>query len=222
MHGIAYITAQDAGVAPGVRGDPGYLRPRARDHLLWSDFYDDREASSEQGGLLTRELVDLFRHYGFEPPKPEIGDLRHPDPATAKENRRNFAKLWEATKTDLRKMGWRRIGPPSTAELYVAEGTSKRVKNAWLDPIWARGLLRVRLTPHTGKGSDVNESLQAAPLPHRDDLEIQRRYAGGRVRDPEYVQVAISLRKLLDDAHDTLTIKRLLAEFVAAVFRAAG
>lgn len=219
---IAYIRAQEADVADEVRHNARYLTPVERQHFLWSDFYLDVEACAPQGSLLTRALLELFLHYGFEPAKREIGDLKHPDKTVAEANRKNFAKLWEITKAELSKMGWKRIGPGSIAELYIDEGSSERIKKAWIDPTWARGLLRVRLTPHAGKEGKVEEALQVAALPHRDDVEIQRGRAAGRVRDPEYVQVTISLRKLLGETTDVGAMKKLLAEFVSETFRAAG
>jgi hypothetical protein len=167
-------------------------------------------------------LFDLFLHYGFEPPKPEIGDLNHPDKMVSEANRRNFAKLWEATRAELLKMGWTSISPGSIAELYVDGGPSKRVKKAWIDPTWARGLLRVRLTPHPGRAAEVEEALRSGFLPHHDDVDIARGRATKRVRDPEYVQATISFRKLLGETADIQAMKKLLAEFVAAVFQEAS
>jgi hypothetical protein len=219
---LAYIRAQEAAVEESVADDPRYLKPLDRAHFLWSDSYTDIAAGAEMEPSLTTALAALFQHYGFEPPKPEIGDLTHPDPAIAEANRRNFAKLWESTKAELRKLGWRRITPGSIAELYVDEGPSRSVKKVWIDPTWARGLLRVRLTPHSGKQEQLEQALLAAGLPHGDDLEIRRGRARGRVRDVDYVEVTVSFRKLLGDATDTEIMKKLLAEFVTEVFQAAG
>ncbi|MBI2156842.1 MAG: hypothetical protein HYV94_17915 [Candidatus Rokubacteria bacterium] len=218
---IAYIRAQEADVADDVRHNARYLTPADRQHFLWSDFYLDVEACARQGSLLTTALLELFLHYGFEPAKREIGDLRHPDKTVAEANRQNFAKLWEITKAELSKLGWKRIGSGSIAELYVDEGSSELIKKAWIDPTWARGLLRVRLTPHAGNEAKVEEALQGAVLPHHGDVEIQRGRAAGRVRDPQYVQVTISLRKLLGETTEVQIMKKLLAEFVSEVFRAA-
>jgi len=57
---------------------------------------------------------------------------------------------------------------------------------------------------------------------HHADLEIRRGRGPDRVRDVDYVEVAISLRKLLGEAADVETMKKLLAEFVTEVLRAAG
>jgi hypothetical protein len=219
---VAYIRAQEAEVAGDVLTDPKYLTPADRHHFLWSDFYVDVEQSVGAGRPLTNALLDLFLHYGFEPPKPEIGDLKDPDKTTAEANRRNFAKLWQTTRAELSKMGWKSISPGSIAELYVDRGPSERIKKAWIDPTWSRGLLRVRLTPHPDKAAEVDEALRSVFLPHHDDADIERGLAAKRVRDPEYVQATISLRKLFGETTDAETMKRLLAEFVVAVFQDAG
>ena len=68
----------------------------------------------------------------------------------------------------------------------------------------------------------VEEALRNAALPHGDDVEIECGRAPRRVRDLEYVQAAISLRKLFGETGDAEIMKKLLAEFVTAMFRAAG
>jgi hypothetical protein len=219
---LAYVRAQDADVAPDVLNRrPKYLAPPDRRHFLWSDFYQDIEASLESGGSLTRALLDLFLYFGFEPPNPQIGDLKGPDKTIAEANRRNFAKLWEVARTELSRAGWTSITPGSIAELYVDGGRSLRIKKAWINPTWSRGLLRVRLTPHPGKTASVEEALRGARLPHHDDVDIARGLAAKRVRDSEYVQVTIAFRKLFGNATEAGAMKRELADFVAAVFREA-
>jgi hypothetical protein len=222
LNRVAYIRAQDAEIAGDVLSHPKYLTHADRHHFLWSDFYPGVEGSVGAGRALTKDLLDLFLHYGFEPPKPEIGDLKDPDKTVAEANRRNFAKLWETTRAELKKMGWTSISPGSIAELYVDGGPSKRIKKAWIDPTWSRGLLRVRLTPYPAKATEVEEALRTVFLPDYDDADIERGLAPKRVRDPEYVQVTISLRKLLGETTDVEAMKRLLAEFVAVVFQEAG
>jgi hypothetical protein len=222
LNRVAYIRAQDAEVAGDVLSHPRYLTRVDRNHFLWADFYLDVEDSVAAGRPLTTALLDLFLHYGFDPPHPEIGDLKDPDKTVAESNRRNFAKLWETTKTELTNRGWTSISPGSIAELYVDRGPSKRIKKAWIDPTWSRGLLRVRLTPYPGKAVEVEEALGSVFLPHYDDAEIAHGLATKRVRDLEYVQATISLRKLFGETTNVEAMKRRLAEFVVAVFQDAG
>ena len=219
---VAYITARDTRVENDVRNCDRYLKP-ARGHFLWADFHPQVESCATRAlaPLLTKALLELFQHFGFEPPKPEIGDLLDPDESVRRANRENFVKLWETTRLGLSRLGWKQIDPGSIAELYVDDGPPGLVKRVWLDPTWGRGLLRVRVTPHEGKLTEVEERLLAAELPHREDLEIYRGRGAGRVRDPEYADVTISLRKLMGGTADTSIMKDQLAEFVLAVLRAA-
>jgi hypothetical protein len=221
---VAYIRAREANVSEDVRGDSRYLKPANRSHFLWSDFYFDVDTCAHDGSAspLTRALRELFLHYSFEPPKPEIGDLRDPDRTISENRRRQFAKLWALTESDLRRMGWKHIAPGSIAELYVNDGVSSRVKQAWLDPTWGRGLLRIRLTPFEGKESDLADVIRSTDLPYGDDVDLQLGHAPRRVRDHEYVELTISLRKLLGQTKDPETMKKVLAEFVVRVFEAAG
>ena len=55
--------------------------------------------------------------------------------------------------------------------MYVTDGSSERIKEAWLDPTWARGLLRIRLTPNSGYEAKVEADLLSANLLHGDDVE---------------------------------------------------
>jgi hypothetical protein len=119
-------------------------------------------------------------------------------------------------------MGWKQIGRGSIAELYVQDGSSDRIKQAWLDPTWGRGLLRVRLTPHAGKAGEVEEALRFAKLPHGEDVHVHQGQEPRRMRDPEYIEATISLRTLLGGAIEPEAMKKSLAEFVTAVFRAVG
>ena len=51
---------------------------------------------------------------------------------------------------------------------------------------------------------------------------MERGAASGRVRDPGFIQATISLRKLLGNTTEVEAMKKVLAEFVVGVFRAAG
>jgi hypothetical protein len=223
LNRIAYVTARDRAVEPDVRANPQYLKP-TRGHFLWSDFDEvvERRGRHTAGPLLTKALLEAFRHFGFEPPTPEIGNLLDADEDIRTRTRKNFAKLWETTRTELQKIGWNHLTPGSIAELYVQDGPSDRIKRVWLDPTWGRGLLRVRLTPHAGKVGEVEEALRFAQLPHGRDVHVHQGQEPRRRRDAGYVEATISLRTLLGGALETEAMKKSLAEFVTAVFRAVG
>jgi hypothetical protein len=82
---------------------------------------------------MRRFFVDVIKRV-----RPEIGDLTHRDPAIAEAHRRNFAKLWDSTKAEARKLGWRRINPGTIAELYVDEGACASRRTAVNRSNWNR------------------------------------------------------------------------------------
>ena len=214
---LAFITGYYASVAPKVLQHKRYLRPAdKREHFLWSDFYQllDERIEVEPAAVLTRALRELFAYLGFDPPKPEIGDLRDSHPERSRGNRQNFAKLWEPTRAGLRERGWTRITPGSIAELYVSKGAAKRVQKAWLDPTWTRGNLRVRFTPNRGvTAEEIERLLAATELPQRNAVRISRRDVKDRKTPETVVEVAISLKRLLGDEKDPERMARALAEF---------
>jgi hypothetical protein len=218
LHSVAFITGHAAEIRDKVLANPVYRRPsNGRAHFLWSDFYDvvQKHARKPNAATLTRSLLELFDHLGFNPPHPQIGDLLD------KENRRNFAKLWTPTKIALANRGWRQIMPGSIAELYVDEGRSARVARAWIDPTWVPGVLRVRLTSMEGVSrDDIARAVSGAPFV-TNDVHVSAGVAARRVRNKEFVEVAIPLKVLFGDADNAEQMSNRLGEFVLSVFDAA-
>ena len=223
---LAFITGFYTKVGSEVSRNERYVRPsKEREHFLWSDFYQllDEHTEAAPAAVLTRALRELFAYLGFDPPKPEIGDLLDSDPERSRENRLNFTKLWEPARAGLRERRWTKITPGSIAELYVSKGTAKRVQKAWLDPTWTRGNLRIRLTPNRGVAAEgIERLLAAAELPQRNAVRISRRDVKDRKTPETVVEVAISLKRLLGGEKDHERMARTLAEFTLAVFDAAG
>ncbi len=96
LNRMAFITDYYAPVEDEVLQDPHYRAPQnGRHHFVWSDFYSVVETSAKKNAapFLNRALLELFKHLGFEPPHPQIGDLLHPDPGIQKIKSR---KLCEA------------------------------------------------------------------------------------------------------------------------------
>jgi hypothetical protein len=219
LHGVAFITGYQARIADEVLSDSVYRRPPSgRPHFLWADFYRivEKHARGTTAATLTRLLLELFDHLGFNPPHPAIGDLLN------KDNRHNFAKLWGPTRIALAHRGWRRITRGSIAELWVDEGRSDRVARAWIDPTWVPGVLRIRLTPMKNvQCGDLVNALSAARLVG-EDVHIEAGVAPRRIRDREFVQVAIPLRNLFGESTNTDEMADQLAGFVLAVFDAAS
>ena len=224
LNRMAFITDYYAPVEDEVLQDPHYLAPQnGRHHFVWSDFYSVVETSAKKNAapFLNRALLELFKHLGFEPPHPQIGDLLHPDPGIQKINRENFAKLWEPTRQGLQKRGWKSIGRGSVAELYVQNGIARNLAWAWIDPIW--GGLKVRLTLREGVSpGEVIERLKSVHLPYREDIGISEMHPRGRKEPGIVVEVRISLTKLLAKTTTVEEMEARLADFVLNVFDLVG
>jgi hypothetical protein len=221
---LAFITAAPQRVTATVLANPAYKRPAdGREHFSWRDFYPAVEAAATRGdaGAFARALRELFIHLGFEPPKPEVGDLLDPDSEIRRRNRQNFAKLWDVTRERLRERGWKSIGTGTIAELYVREGKAKHVEWAWVDPTWARKL-RVRLTPRANVAAETVAKALREGLMRFDDIEISVIDFSNRQDRRKVAEAAISTRALLEDAHTPVEMSEALARFVLGVFDAAG
>jgi hypothetical protein len=211
-------------VTATVLANPVYQGPGdGRDHFSWRDFYPAVEAAATRAdaGAFARALRELFIHLGFEPPKPEIGDLLDPDSEIRRRNRQNFAKLWDVTREHLRERGWKSIGAGTIAELYVREGKAKHVEWAWIDPTWARKL-RVRLTPRANVAAATVAKALREGLTRFEDIEISVIDPANRKDQREVAEAAISTRVLLGGLHTTTDMSEALARFVLDVFDAAG
>jgi len=221
---LAFLTRRPSYIEDVVLRHPQYLKPRSgRTHFMWNDFHAVVEKHARRPGSqqFTRALLALFIHLGFEPAHPGIGDLVHEDEQQQNANRTNFAKLWEGTRKGLRDRGWKSIGRGSIAELYLDKGSSTRVKRAWIDPTWTRGMLRVRLTPQAGVTADaLMARIAPVPLPGGDDVQIRIETLKRKVKE-SVVDVMVPFKQLLGTTEDTERIDSRLAEFVLAVFDAA-
>jgi len=224
--GLAFVTGDHTPVTGEVLRDARYLKPiNGRAHFLWADFHDlvERFARRPRSSPLTRALLALFAHLGFEPAHAEIGDLIHPDRTIQTRNRENFAKLWEATRAGLAGRGWKSVGRGSIAELYVRDGSARRTSWAWIDPTWARGMLRVRLTPNEGvSAAELEAAVQAVEIPGGDDVQVLQAQPPGRKTEATVVDILVPLKRLLGEARGPEDMASRLAAFVLAVFDAAG
>jgi hypothetical protein len=211
---VAFITGKYAAIENDVLANDRYARPDGRSHYMWSDVWDVVDATSRNATptILNSYLLSLLTDLGFEPPRPGIGDLNARDEPTKHANRENFAKYWALTRQRLTEHGWKSIGAGSIAELYVRDGQSKRLKMAWLDPIWLRGSLRVRLTCFGGVDAlSITEKLRA-----RDDIELVP--VSGK-RAPEFaLDVVIPFRRLFGDDSEPVEITERLADFIVGLF----
>jgi hypothetical protein len=224
---LAYITGYYSNVPAEVVKDPRYLKPQnGRQHFMWSDFYGLIEKSVRElsASILNKALLALFESLGFNPPHPDIGELLHTNPEEIGiENRKNFKKLWNLTRQGLQERGWKKIYPGSIAELYVESGSSKKIESAWLDPMWQRGNLRIRLTPKsTVNPVELLARLESAGLPLKNDLKVIPNQAPRKMRKIQVIEVRIPLNKLFANISDSESLSKRLAQFVWAVFDTAS
>jgi len=226
LEALGFITGYHCRVSPGVVENPRYLKPgNGRDHFMWQDFYDDVRKCAEEKPYpsLAHSLQGLFEHLGFEPPHAEIGDLLDPDEDVAKRNRRNFAKLWESTRQRLMERGWKSITRGSIAELYVQDGSAERLRWAWLDPMWQRGSLRIRLNFHRGVvPRDIMGLLEASRNSLCPDMEVIVTTARRGKERVEVLEVLVPMRKLFADLSDAESISQRLSDYTLSVFDTVG
>lgn len=225
LDALAFVTGYYATVSPTVLENPRYLKPaKRRDHFMWQDFYEDLRIHAERGPrpCLTDSLLGLFEHLGFAPPHPEIDDL-HPDEDVDGQDKRNFAKLWEPTRQGLRERGWKTIRPSYIAELYVEQGSSKRLEWAYLDPIWQRGSLRIGLTFQEDVDLSEMASLleESKEILHPDmEVVIAKRHRKEGLID--VVDVLVPMTKLFEGLTHAESIAQRLSDYTLAVFDIVG
>lgn len=226
LNTLGFITGYHCTVSPDVSKNPRYLKPNnGRDHFMWQDFYKDVYMCVEQETCLclTHSLLGLFEHLGFDPPHAEIRDLLDPDEDIAKQNRQNFAKLWEPTQQGLRERGWKSIRRGSIAELYIKEGSAKHLQWAWLDPIWQRGSLRIRLNFYPRIVlSDIAKLLGASRNTLHPDIEFIITTARREKKVVEVIDILVPMRKLFEDLSDAESISQTLSNYTLAVFDTVG
>jgi hypothetical protein len=221
LNRVAFITGYYSRISPEVLNHPSYMKPtNGRGHFMWSDFFTLVETSAKRPStsVLNKALLALFVHLGFEPPRPEIGDLLDPDDLLAKENRRNFAKLWTHTRTRLQERGWTSFSSGSIAELYVRKGNSKQLSWVWLDPVQQPGNLRVGL--NFDRGVDLDKAvaeIEASTNPLIAQAVVIQRMARRDKSKAPVVDVQISFNTLFGKISTADSMSKRLADYVLAV-----
>lgn len=226
LNALCYITGYHSNISRDVKENPLYLKPAdGRAHFMWQDFYEDVNMCVERESyhVLTYSFLELLVHFGFDPPHAEIGDLLDPDEDIAKNNRQNFAKLWRSTQKGFRERGWKSISRGSIAELYVQEGLAKHLNWAWLDPIWQRGSLRIRLNLHYGIVLyDIVKLLEILRNTHYPDMEVITTTARRGKKLMKVIDVLIPMRILFSGLSDAESIGQALSNYTLAVFDTVG
>jgi len=222
---IAFVTAYEAPGLDDVKDHPAYLRPRSgRLHFMWHDFQPGvEESASASSGTLTRALLALFRHLGFESPPDTIPDLWALDAQAQRGNRLQFARLWEKAEAGLRARGWRRLRRARLAGLTYRADESASVERVWLDPTTIRGSLRIRLSPRRGLSADqIASRVERASVSFREHLVITQEGASRASGRAVVVDVLVSLPTLLGDLTGAEPIAQRLGDYTLAIIDAAA
>ena len=72
VDGLAYVRRAWLPPSELVQSSSKYIRPNAREHFLWSDFFP---LLGPDQHLLVDWLRDGFERLGFTPPNPNVGEL---------------------------------------------------------------------------------------------------------------------------------------------------
>jgi hypothetical protein len=148
---VAYVTGYHTVVQNSVlQRRARYLRPRNRDHFLWSDFYSLFLAASKRrtAPQLHQALIELFHARHLEPSHPELPDL------STVEGRSGFRPFWKLTR---RKLARRYDIVAPTRINATTYAWSYDYSNAWkiaIEPAFNPGLLRVWLYMQTRPARD--------------------------------------------------------------------
>lgn len=203
VDGLVYVRAGWKPPDLEVLNNEKYVRPHNREHSLWRDFFPLLEGSTHP---FTAWICEGFRRLGFTPPHPVVGDLSVP------ENRRNFAKLWSATRSLGHSLGWR-VGTGSVVELYFDKPASSLASKVWVCPRDEQ--LLVRATPREkANESEVESRLHTVaarlPIPAEVERHSVRRVEGKAV----VIDAWCPLRLALREAQTREDLERKLVEFV--------
>ena len=144
IDGVAYFRSSWLSPADHVLNHPKYIRPRRREHFLWSDLYPILASGMTD---IARWVKEGFEVLGYTPPHPFIGDLADPDDESRRRNRQNFAKLWLKTSSALREMGWS-VTADGISELYLRSHPRSTAQFIFITPQYEGGrTLLIRFTP---------------------------------------------------------------------------
>jgi len=218
---IAFLTKYDLPIENTVDEHLNYLKPKnGRKHFIWSDFYEIVEVSSKRlsATVLNKALLNFFSDLGFDPPKPEIGDLNDINTEIALQNRRNFAKLWSKTRNELKKKNCR-LEAGSIAELYVTCVSHNCLEKMWLDPIWQRGNLRVRLTLKDNINlTTIIDKMNSSSFPFYKMIQTYQQNVRRKKGIDTVIDISISLKNLLSNINNSESMSNRLAEYVLTIF----
>jgi hypothetical protein len=207
IDGLVYVRSGWKAPVASTLNHPKYIRPEGRDHFLWRDLYPLLIQSEH---VLLDWLREGFERLGFTPPHPSIGEMSGDDEHQNKENRRNFAKLWQATRHMATISGWR-VQTGAIVELYLTGNTEALADWVFISPAKAERFL-FRATPKRGCRSKVIDRLRAVVDASNDRLELSSLQVRRKNGKEWVVDVTASLHDILgaDELLTTEIESRLL------------
>ena len=224
VDGVAYFRSTWTSPSDVVLKHSNYVKPKSREHFLWRDLYRPLQVGTTD---VTRWLVEGFEALGYTPAHPTVGDLADRDVVIRSANKKNFAKLWQRTRSSLRELGWK-VGSGSVCELYL-HSANAAAREIYITPLREGGrILLVRVTPaQEGSVAEIKQCLGRAAdsvrvAPRVETVLVPRgqgQDAGSR-RRVAVVDVEIPLAKLLEGIAGTEAIENELWSYVLPLAKA--
>ena len=213
--GVLYVRSSFKAPDREVLDHPKYIKHTKRDHFLWRDFYcrfpDDND-------VLTKWLKDGFKHLGFTPPHPSVGDLHHTDPDQKEANRRNFAKHWDGTIMASRQLGWR-VESGAIMELYFDKDDAL-APAVFVSPD-SGGRFILKATSKEGRLDDLKKAMANAADALDIPADIEDALASYKTQKVPAVQACSTLTAIIGEGKtDSDVADKRLSHFVSAFLEA--
>ena len=209
VQGVLFVRSSWKPPSQFVLDHPKYIKPVNREHFLWRDFFNLFDLDDP----FVSWIREGFETLGFTPPHPTIGELSGPDSEENIRNRKNFAKLWNSTKSLARDLGWK-VSRGSIVELYLSESPTPLATDIFISPSKQERFL-FRVTPSKGAENAVFQLLkniaETLLVPVEIEKEVVRRKEGKVI----VVDITTSLIKVIGkDKKDSAELEKRLQNFV--------
>lgn len=216
VDGLIYVRTTWKPPASEVLNHPKYIHPRGREHFLWRDFYPILTSDNH---VILDWLREGFERLGFTPPHPSIGDLSGPDEDLSRENRENFAKLWQRTRSIAHNLGWK-VDTGSIVELYLSANTTSLASSIFISPAKCDRFL-FRVTPLTDKLRSVTNRLREVCNASCLRTDITQHQVKRKEGEIEVIDIITSLREILGKEQiSSEVIEERLSNFVEPLLHA--
>ncbi len=192
VDGLLYVRTSWKPPESKVLDDPKYLHPLNREHFLWRDFYP---LFSCESNVLLAWLQDGFERLGYTPPHPSIGEMSGNDEVQNQSNRKNFAKLWQRTRSRAHDLGWK-VATGSIVELYLSANDSSLASDIFINPAISERFL-FRVTPKEGMVQNTLSRLEKTTALLKERTELAQQAVPRKAGKIEVIDITTSLREIL-------------------------